>query len=71
MKDYSGESPDIALLLTVAQTLRALVEHSGGVWHTMAAPLAREHLRVLDDALKSFEHYPNPIETEETGARHG
>jgi hypothetical protein len=60
VKDYRDDhSPDIALLLTVARAVREFTD----MW-----PGASEHVKAIDDCLKPFEHYPNPVETEETGA---
>lgn len=59
MRDYSGESPDIALLLTVAECVQLMLRELG------ATP---EYRAALDSALKPFEHYPNPVETEDAGA---
>lgn len=59
MKDYRDDhSPDIALLLTLAQAVRVIIFSDMG-------PGASEHIKAIDDCLKSFEHYPNPVETEE------
>jgi hypothetical protein len=67
MKDYRDDhSPDIALLLTVADVTRRLLGMLPA--HTAIAP--EPMMMALDAAMKPFEHYPNPVETEteETGA---
>lgn len=60
MEDYRDEhSPDIALLLTLARAVRAMVVSP------LASPLAgndaRVHLAEIDDAMKPFERYPDPV----------
>lgn len=59
MKDYRDDhSPDIALLLTVAQVVRQCAFSLGDA----------DGWKAIDAAMKPFEHYSNPVETEETGA---
>lgn len=56
MKDYRDDhSPDIALLLTVAELLKK---------HILYGPNAPDR-KVLEDAMKPFEHYPDPTEKQE------
>lgn len=55
-KDYRDDhSPDIALLLTLAEVVRHLCQGPG-------SNIARD---AIDKALKPFERYPDPIETQE------
>jgi hypothetical protein len=57
MKDYRDDhSPDIALLLTLARTVKALLTHELDDDKRIVL------LDMLDAALKPFEHYPDPIQ---------
>jgi hypothetical protein len=70
VKDYRDDhSPDIALLLTVARAVRQCAFSLGFRGNALIQPgWESEHIKAIDDCLKPFEHYPNPVETEETGA---